>query len=221
MNIDQKEDRLDHFLGHIALLGDSIFDNGIYVPGGPAVLGQLRSLLPQGWSTSLQALDGAITSDVRTQLSQLPAESTHLVVSCGGNDALRHLSVLKEPAERVFDGLARFAGIREEFARSYQDMLGAVIQTGRDVTVCTVYDRVPDLEPAAQAALAMFNELILREATANRIPLIDLRLVCNERLDYSELSPIEPSVQGGAKIASAICNCVLGGASGATTAVYT
>lgn len=30
-------------MAHIILLGDSIFDNGVYVPGGPDVVKQLRS----------------------------------------------------------------------------------------------------------------------------------------------------------------------------------
>ena len=37
-------------MGHVVLLGDSIFDNGRYVPGEPAVIDQLRSALPKGWT---------------------------------------------------------------------------------------------------------------------------------------------------------------------------
>ncbi len=207
-------------MGHIALLGDSIFDNGIYVPDGPAVLGQLRKALPQDWSASLLAVDGDVISGVEEQLEHLPADATHLVVSCGGNDALGYLPVLSEPVRQVADGLARFAEIRDEFTQAYRQMLCRVIETGRDVTVCTIYDCIPDLEPAAQSALAMFNELILREATAAQVPIIDLRLVCRERLDYSEISPIEPSAQGGQKIVRAICDRVVGGVSGAATSIY-
>ena len=42
------------------------------------------------------------------------------------------------------------------------------------------------------------------------IPLLDLRVICNHANDYSNLSPIEPSVVGGAKIADAICRAVVG-----------
>jgi hypothetical protein len=38
------------------------------------------------------------------------------------------------------------------------------------------------------------------------LPLIDLRLVCNEDADFA--NPIEPSVRGGAKIATAIAALV-------------
>ena len=39
---------------------------------------------------------------------------------------------------------------------------------------------------------------------ARGLPVLDLRRVCTEGRDYSELSPIEPSAIGGAKIALAI-----------------
>ena len=42
------------------------------------------------------------------------------------------------------------------------------------------------------------------------VPVIDLRLVCTEAGDYSPMSPIEPSVVGGAKIAGAIVRLVTG-----------
>jgi hypothetical protein len=48
----------------------------------------------------------------------------------------------------------------------------------------------------------MFNDLILRVAFEHHASAIDLRLVCNENADYA--NPIEPSGQGGMKIAKAI-----------------
>ncbi|MDH3716050.1 MAG: SGNH/GDSL hydrolase family protein, partial [Gammaproteobacteria bacterium] len=55
----------------------------------------------------------------------------------------------------------------------------------------------------------LFNEVILREALRLKIPIIDLRLICTERGDFSELSPIEPSKQGGEKIAAVIAGYLL------------
>ena len=52
--------------------------------------------------------------------------------------------------------------------------------------------------------LALFNEVIVEEAVSRRLPLIDLRLTCCESGEYSELSPIEPSEQGGQKIVDVI-----------------
>jgi hypothetical protein len=59
----------------------------------------------------------------------------------------------------------------------------------------------------------LFNDVILREAFAAGLPVIDLRLICHEATDYAASSPIEPSVTGGAKIARAIAEVV-------TTAIF-
>ena len=46
------------------------------------------------------------------------------------------------------------------------------------------------------------HDRITREAFGQGLPLLDLRLVCGEDDDFA--NPIEPFVQGGAKIAAAI-----------------
>ncbi len=197
-------------MAHVVLLGDSIFDNAAYVPGGPAVIDQLRALLPEEWAASLLAVDGHVTADVETQLENVPKDATHLVVSCGGNDALAYLPVLSEPVRSVAEAIDRFAQIRAGFRETYRGLLEQVVSMRQDVAVCTVYDCVPDLEPAAHVALSMFNEIILREAVSAKVAVIDLRLVCTERSDYSAISPIEPSKKGGEKIAKVIRNLLLG-----------
>ncbi len=75
----------------------------------------------------------------------------------------------------------------------------------KPTALCTVY--YPRMEQAvyqnlAVAALASFNDVIIRQAFLNGLPLIDLRFVCNEDADYA--NAIEPSVQGGFKIARII-----------------
>ena len=57
----------------------------------------------------------------------------------------------------------------------------------------------PDLAARVRVALMMFNDVILRVAFEHHASAIDLRLVCNENADYA--NPIEPSGQGGMKIA--------------------
>jgi hypothetical protein len=191
-------------MGHVVLLGDSIFDNARYVPDHPPVIDQLRQSLPRGWLASLLAVDGHITEDVANQLQALPADATHLVVSAGGNDALRERSILSEAACTVGEALSLIHEVRTRFRHSYRTMLHAVSAVGKPTAVCTVYDAIPGLGPAEQAALGGFNEVILREAFLAGLPVIDLRLVCDRPSDYSPLSPIEPSFVGGAKISRVI-----------------
>lgn len=193
--------------GHVVLLGDSVLDNAAYVRGGPDVVAQLRAALPSGagWRATLAAVDGAVAPDVPRQLARVPADATHLVVSAGGNDALRAEPVLAEAARSVAEALARLDAVRLRFRDAYRAMLDAVLARGIPVAVCTIYDpRFPD--PARQrlalAGLALFNDTIVREAFARGLALIDLRLVTDEEADFA--NPIEPSVRGGAKIAAAI-----------------
>jgi hypothetical protein len=190
---------------HVVLLGDSIFDNAAYVPGGPSVLDHLRRHLLQSWRATLLAVDGAVTEDVARQLRGLPHSATHLVVSTGGNDALGARSwILHEPADSVAEVLIALNAIRESFQATYRAMLDRLQALHKPVAVCTIYDAIPGLSPAERAGLALFNEVILREASRAIVPVIDLRLACNDPDDFSPLSPIEPSASGGGKIARLI-----------------
>ena len=104
-----------------------IFDNGAYVAGGPDVATQLRAVLPPGWQATLLAVDGAATSDVRRQLTDLPSAASYLVVSVGGNDALGQAGALDEQARSMAGALDRLAGIREQFEQDYRGMLEDVL----------------------------------------------------------------------------------------------
>ena len=191
-------------MSHIVLLGDSIFDNGVYVPGQPDVVKQLRSALPSGWAATLCAVDGAVTRSVAGQLARIPSDATHLVVSVGGNDALGESHLLSSGARTVGEAVLLLAGAQERFARAYAEMLRSVLGMELPTAICTIYD-TPTTAPnhrVIRTALALFNDVITRAAFSEGLPLIDLRLICSQDADYA--NPIEPSVRGGAKIARAV-----------------
>lgn len=191
---------------HVALLGDSIFDNQAYVnPGEPDVVHQLRPRLPADWKATLLAVDGSVTADVPRQLKRLPEDVTHLVISVGGNDALGHLDVLGQSSTSVADVLNQFAGIQDEFERSYRSMLDAVLARRLPTAVCTVYNgNFPDtlFQRLASLAACIWDDVILRLAIERGLPILELRLICTDPLDYA--NPIEPSARGGNKIATAM-----------------
>ena len=197
-------------MSHVVLIGDSIFDNASYVPGGTPVIDQLRGELTREWRATLLAADGAVTRDVAAQLDRLPADATHLLVSVGGNDALRHAGILEEidrPAGAAFTALTE---MQQEFRHDYKAMLRALTALGKPAAVCAVYDAVPGLVSEAVTLLSLFNDVIVREAARERLPVVDLRLVCDEPRDYSAVSPIEPSEHGGMKIARRVAYAVTG-----------
>jgi len=189
---------------HVVLLGDSIFDNGAYVAGGPDVAAQLAARLPPAWRVTLAAVDGAVIADVPRQLARVPADATHLVLSVGGNDALRHADLLEREAISSAQVLGWLADAAAAFESRYRALLAAVVARRLPVTVCTIYNGnlAPPVQRLATTALAIFDDVILRLAAEHGLTVVELRLVCTEPSDYA--NPIEPSVRGGARIAGAL-----------------
>ena len=190
---------------HLVLLGDSVFDNASYVPGQPDVVSQLRARLEPDCKATLVAVDGSVVGDLPRQLGRLPDDATHLVISVGGNDALRAASVLDQAVSSVAEAVYALAAVQDQFRVANRRMLGTVLERGQPTAVCTIYDpRYTDSRrrQLTQTALALFNDAITREAFARDLPVIDLRLICDEDADFA--NPIEPSARGGDKIARAI-----------------
>jgi len=198
---------------HIVLLGDSIFDNRAYTGGAPDVVGHLRELLPAAWRATLCAVDGSTAADLSRQLSSVPSDGSHVVISIGGNDALLNSDLLGTPVNSTAEALSLFGDRSRQFEQAYRAALDGVLAMRRDTTVCTVYNGnlVAREAALARVALMMFNDVILRTAFERGLRVIDLRLVCTEAADYA--NPIEPSGGGGRKIAEAIARS-LGAADG-------
>ena len=195
---------------HVVLLGDSVLDNGVYVPGEPDVAAQVAAELGASGRATLLAVDGDVVAGVARQLRGCPSDATHLVVSVGGNDALGSVHLLGAPVRTVADALAVLAAPRAALADAYAAMLDLVLARGLPTAVCTIYDtRITEPPPAVVgAALSLFNDVLTRAAVARGVTVLDLRLVCTEDADYA--NPIEPSSQGGAKIARAVRRWVHG-----------
>lgn len=194
---------------NVVLLGDSIFDNKSYVGDGPDVIAQLRAALPSGASATLAARDGATTSDIAGQLAAMPKDATHLIVSVGGNDALQEKGLIEESARSVAEVLDKLAKIKVAFRKSYATMLDGVVARELPAAICTIYEaryQDPITRAIAATGLSVFNDVILREAFARGLPVIDLRLIFNDDADYA--NDIEPSVKGGAKLARVIATLV-------------
>src|SRR5205823_10881253 len=111
--------RLPAEVGHIALLGDSVLDNGAYTSGGPDVATQLRTKLPDGWRASLLAIDGSMIADLSSQLSEVPPGASHLLISIGGNDVLANMDALGLKVRSAAEALVRIGERVDRFERSY------------------------------------------------------------------------------------------------------
>src|SRR5260221_3003258 len=151
-----------------------------------------------------------MTKDMAIQIEKLPIDTTHLIVSVGGNDALNSMGLLDVKVKSVAEVLGLMATVIAEFRQRYRTMLEAMLYLRHRTALSTIYyTRLPeaDLQQLAVTALAFFNDLIISEAIRHRLPLLDLRFICDEDSDFA--NPIEPSSAGSAKIAAAIMRLLL------------
>jgi lysophospholipase L1-like esterase len=195
---------------HVVLFGDSIFDNKSYVgAGGKDVITHLREVLPDDWMASLNAVDGAVIQGASRQFLDIPPQATHFVISVGGNDAIQNADILEMRAGSASQVFGELAKRKDAFENQYSEMLKNVLSKNIPTALCTIYyPNFPDalMQRLAVTALASFNDVIIRQAILNNLPLLDLRLICNEASDYA--NPIEPSDKGGRKIARKIFDLV-------------
>ncbi|MBX7170414.1 MAG: SGNH/GDSL hydrolase family protein [Pyrinomonadaceae bacterium] len=196
-------------MAHIVLLGDSIFDNKAYIGNEPDVISHLQGIIPSNWQAALNAVDGSLVENVSGQLLKSPPDATHFVISVGGNNAIMNADVLGlkvSSAAEVFNNLSDRIST---FEFHYREMLKTVLSRNLPTTVCTIYYPnfpEPNFQKLSTTALSSFNDVIIKQAISFGIPLLDLRLICNEKDDYA--NEIEPSSKGGRKIAAKILEVI-------------
>ena len=162
-------------------------------------------LIPRWWPLMVLSPANSLINS-----APLPRDTTHLFISSGGNDALASARLLAESVSTAWQAMGLFAEVVDRFQNQYRAMLNDAVSRVGNVAVCTVYDAVPGYDRESLTALKLFNEIILREAFAFGLPVIDLRLICSDEEDYSSISSIEPSFEGGDKISNAILNLLKG-----------
>ena len=182
----------------------------------------MRSWLGSDWKVTLLATDGAVCNNLTKQLEKMPDDVTHLCISIGGNDALFASGIMLDEEAKAMQVIDKLAAVRSQFRTDYHAMLKKVLALRKPVIVCTIYDAIPEFSQREATGLALFNDMIVSCAADYGIPVIDLRKICDDREDFSKLSPIEPSEIGGAKIVSSIKNVILNHDFASTrTSIYT
>ena len=209
---------MPHARPHVVLLGDSIFDNAAYTGGEPDVAAHLRDLTGERWDVTLLAKDGAVIAGLAHQLEQLPAGASDLVISIGGNDALRNMDLLSLRVSTSAAALEIFAERLKSFEAAYRTALARALALRRRTAVCTIYNGALDATIAriARIGVALFDDVILRAAADCGVDVLELRSICVDPADYA--NPIEPSGPGGRKIARGIAHMIGAAEPGASPA---
>ncbi|KAJ3049101.1 hypothetical protein HK097_009876 [Rhizophlyctis rosea] len=236
---------------HVVLLGDSIFDNGVYVRSDSSVHDHLSKYLSKSPSSkaTLLARDGATLSGVPSQLSRLPKDTTHIFLSAGGNDALGELHRLREPTRNLREALVVLGKIRTSFEKDYTEVLRAIklkaptTETGRPrVTVCNIYNPRPDARETPRMHPEMSGvdegdawndpEQVAMEVGLSMYNDVIVAVAAREEVPVINVrglfneaadysTPIEPGVQGGGKLARAMLNVLSEEDFSGRTSVYT
>ena len=199
--------------GVVALLGDSIIDNKVYV--GKNELSVTEHLEANSdFNFEMIAVDGDTTKEViDNQLEKIRANTSHIVLSIGGNDLLQKLYIMTNQTSGMVQALEIASKTVEEIKTRYEEILIHLKTLNRPVILCTIYEgdlqSDPDLaviEEAAKVLLGMMNDSIHFLGKKHDLEVLELRNIFTEVSDYA--NPIEPSHSGGEKLAKEIIEWV-------------
>uniref|UniRef100_A0A7S3UYP9 SGNH hydrolase-type esterase domain-containing protein n=1 Tax=Heterosigma akashiwo TaxID=2829 RepID=A0A7S3UYP9_HETAK len=187
----------------LVLLGDSIFDNQIYVTGvGPSVTEWLVNKMEgTGCEVENHAIDGDIIDGVFNQIASIPEDATHLALSVGGNDGLHYLGELMNRRCLLCNLIPAIINFGSFIRSKYSRLLDALQEDGRPLMLCTIYHPHfdhPLMSIIARIGINIAAGVILSEGKRRGLPVIDLRKVFTQVRDYA--NPIEPGVPGGDKL---------------------
>ena len=178
----QEEQSSPDVIRHLVLLGDAL--QNIDLGKGQAE----SALVPRPrnpWKlTVLQPPEVLRQGRVRA----IPAEVTHIVICVDGGWAIETSGLLKGRAQSIRDALDTLAAAADEFEKVFVRLIAAAAEAGVPTIVCTLVPARyvdPVQERAAAAALAIFNDRILRRAIAAQLSIVELRLICDEDNDYA------------------------------------
>jgi hypothetical protein len=167
---------------HLVLLGDALenIDMGaepaeamlVSKPRNPWKLTVLEppQLLERGWAR------------------EIPIDASHIGICVDGGWAIETSGLLRGRAQSVSEALESLAIAADQFEGIFAKLVGAALEAGLPTVVCTLvpsHHEEPSRQRATAAALAIFNDRILRQAVKASLSIVDLRFVCDEDSDYA------------------------------------
>ena len=197
---------------HLTLLGDSIIDNRPYVHRtGLPVETHLKKMIPD-WSIEKRAIDGWVIEDViNLQLGNLKKDSP-VALSAGGNNLLKSFGIIQDDTKMTFNQVMKtLKPVIKKFENEYENLLNKIQSPALCFTIYNPafhhYDETEFMSPyqeACEVTVNIFNDIIQRLILKKGFEVLELRALFTEKNDYA--NSIEPSHQGGEKIAKFISN---------------
>jgi len=129
----------------------------------------------------------------------IPTDASHVAISLEGGWAVEASGLLRREARSIHEALDTLAAAADEFEAIFSSLVTAALETGLPTAVCTLVPArfpEPSQQRASASALAIFNERIERRACTARLPIVDLRLICDEDADYASETLLS---RGGAR----------------------
>ncbi len=169
---------------HVVLLGDALLEAYISIDKTP---GKFEEALVPGtrnqWKISVVSaaeVERAGTARV------LPSDATHAIIFIEGNHAIEQSGLLHSRADAHAQTLEQLSLAADEFERTLARLIHVAQAARLVIMVCTMFQpnyKDPARQRTACAALAVFNDRVIKRAAEARVSLIDLRLICNEPED--------------------------------------
>ena len=168
-------------------------------------------MLPD-WSIEKRAIDGSVIEDViNLQLGNLKKDSP-VALSAGGNNLLKSFGIVQDDAKMTFNQVMKtLKPVIEKFENDYENLLNKIQSPALCFTIYNPafhhYDETEFMSPyqeACEVTVNIFNDIIQRLILKKGFEVLELRALFTEKNDYA--NSIEPSHQGGEKIAKFITN---------------
>jgi hypothetical protein len=181
-NSDKEGGDSPDVIRHLVLLGDALqnLDLGLNPaeeilvpkPRNPWKLTVLEApqVLRRGWARAI------------------PLDATHIGICVDGAWAIEASGLLNGSAQTIRGALETLAAAADQFEDVFAKLVAAALEAGLPTVVCTLVPsrhEEPLRQRATVAALAIFNDRILRQAVAANLSIVDLRIVCDEESDYA------------------------------------
>jgi hypothetical protein len=179
---------------HVVLLGDALLDAYSSIDKSP---GEFEDALLPGtrdqWTISV--VSAAEVERAGTALV-LPGDATHAIIFIEGNHAIEQSGLLHSQPTAYGQTLEQLSLAADEFEHTLERLIHVAQSARLVIMVCTMFqpnhkDRVR--QRTACAALAVFNDRVIKRAAEARVSLIDLRLICNEPEDYDNATQLSQS----------------------------